>query len=289
MENLQHVNGTDSTSTLVKNQKYGVFRALNDLFSTIQQNLGTFVLSVVCAYVLSIAALMIVGLILVSFFVGEYGLLFASSGKLLVIAVASIILYLFWYAFAVAFTTCALSFPLYDTTLKLKGVFNKSLAVLPRLVKTNLLVGLVAFLPLMVLTLLSTAAIFAGRGATAANGIASGVLSLFLGIAAVVWIVIAILRYALAPLVAIFEPNVPVTQTLARSRHLLIKGGQWFLVKGIVLMLVVMIITVALLAQPGENVRDGDNTSVNVAFMLLSVIGEGALVMLYKNRRAVKG
>ncbi len=105
----------------------------------------------------------------------------------------------------------------------------------------------------------------------------------------VMWIYIALIRFALTPYVALFEPDIPITKTLGRSKHLLVKGGQWFLIKGFLLLLLGLIILAVATGQDLPELMDSDNIAFNIFLIIVSVIVNGGLVMLYHNRKIVRG
>jgi len=113
------------------------------------------------------------------------------------------------------------------------------------------------------------------------------VYGILLAVAAIVWIIVITVRCSLAPFVAIFEPEVPILKTLSRSRHLLQKGGQWFVCKGILLALGLSILTSLVSGNPGD--RSGTMDVIEtIISVILSIASVGVMTMLYRNRRAAR-
>jgi hypothetical protein len=103
-----------------------------------------------------------------------------------------------------------------------------------------------------------------------------------------IWAVIAFLRFGLMPLVGLFEPEVPVRKTLSRSKFLLMKGGQWFLVKGMLVMLFIYIVLAAATNSSVQELSNSNNIAIQVVLGVFGLLAEAVLVLLYRNRRAVK-
>ena len=113
-------------------------------------------------------------------------------------------------------------------------------------------------------------------------------ISILLMIGTAVWAIIAGLRYALVPYVALLEPKTKLLKTLSRSHHLSKDGGQWFIFKGFLLYLLISIIIAAVLSP-----IVGDNTTGQMVTSIITipveVLAIGCMTMLYRNRRAVRG
>lgn len=95
-------------------QKYRVFKAIADAFSAIKNNAGVFVATVIISYVVATGTLFIVSFAIDKLLYGDFGLLFASTSKLLTVLFGSLILYSIWYAFAGAFIFATTSIAIYD-------------------------------------------------------------------------------------------------------------------------------------------------------------------------------
>lgn len=153
-------------------------------------------------------------------------------------------------------------------------------------------VVLVAIAPYIILGAIGLAVVLSSNDPYSGNA-NFNILLIIASFGAVAWSIVALLRYALAPFVALFEPDIPVTGTLTRSRQLLVHGGQWFLFKLVLLFIVLSIIVSlmpGLLATSSEDslpiVTTVIDTILNVSLGALAI---GTLTMLYRNRVATRG
>ncbi|HSW37698.1 MAG TPA: hypothetical protein VLG37_05025 [Candidatus Saccharimonadales bacterium] len=268
-------------------KKYRVSRALKDVLSATRHNGLTFLLSVVISYILVGFSLLVVGLVIGKVLYGRYGLILASTSRLLVVLFGSLVLYTVWYAFAYAFVLSAASLAIRAGSEKRKSSLganlSTALAATGRVGAANTLFALASLWPIILSIFLPSILLTRSRGSGSPL-----VLSLILILAALVWIYIAVLRFALAPYVALFEPGLPITKSLARSKHLLEKGGQWFLVKGFFGLVAILIILSRLTNSSIRDLNNTHNIWLNLSLVVLSMLTNGALVMLYLNRRAVR-
>lgn len=281
---------TNQTSpSLSAPQKYRVFKALADAFGAIRNNLGTFLFAVFIVYAVAAGSLFLVSLLTDKLLYGEFGLLFASSSTLLTVLFGSLIVYTAWYAFANAFVLVATSLAIYDGSENRKSsirtIISNSFARAGRVITANVLFALVSFWPIVLIIFLPIIFIISGH----TSGNSSIILMPILMLVAVIWVYIALMRFALAPYVALFEPDVPIKKVLGRSKHLLMKGGQWFLVKGFLLILLLAIVLAVATHQSLPELMNSNSLAMNIVLILVSVIVNGALVMLYHNRKIVRG
>lgn len=257
-------------------QKYKVFQALVDTVKAMQNNLKTFTLTLLLSYVAILAVMFFSILIL--------GLILHGAQLLLV----SIFLFIIWNALATAFIIATTSVALRDGSENrkntLSAVFAEGISRLGRIVVANTLMYLVIYLPFIFTVTVQIMTLW-GREYSG-----SALLLLSVGmILSVIWICIAMVRFVLVPYVALFEPKVPIVKTLGRSKHLLAKGGQWFVIKGFLLYIFVIIILSLITGQDAMEVTDSDNIIVVILMIMITVIANGALVMLYINRKKIRG
>lgn len=257
--------------------KYKVFQAIADTFRAMHNNLKTFLLTFVLSYVAVLMIMLILGLLLSQVLHGVQ------------LFLMSIFVFIIWNALATAFLIATTSIALYDGSQNRKStfvaVFSEGIAKLGRIVTTNLLLCIVIFLPFIFTIFLPV--IVAGGDSN--NSPASLLLLSISMIVSVIWLCISLVRFALAPYVALFEPNVSILKTLSRSKHLLAKGGQWFLIKGFILYVFVMIVLSLVTGQNAMGVADSNNVIVVLITIIVSAVGNGALVMLYINRKKLRG
>lgn len=277
------------SSNVTAPQKYRVFKAIADTFGAIKNNAATFALAVIISYAIAAISLFLISLLIGKLLYGEFGLLFASTSKLLTVLFGSLILYTVWYAFVDAFVLAATSLAIYDGSEKHKSSIGttivQSFARVRRVIAANVLFALVSFWPIVLIIFLPI--IFLTSGHT--GGSSSLILIPILMLVAVVWAYIALIRFALAPYVALFEPDVPITKVLGRSKYLLMKGGQWFLVKGFFLLLLVVIVLAIATGKNLPELENSSNIGINLFLIIASILVNGALVMLYHNRKIVRG
>lgn len=165
-----------------------------------------------------------------------------------------------------------------------------SLSRLPRVILTTWLVSLIAAGPIIVGSIIFIGVIFAsmfnGSGGSSGALTIGGVVFV---LASLAWLIIAYLRFSLAPYVALLEPGTGFMHALKRSKQLVVKGGQWFIVKGVLLILLLLIILAVATGSSLQELSDNPSWPVVVADMLVTVIVYGVLYALYRNRVAVKG
>lgn len=262
--------------------KYGIFQSLQHMMGAVKRNPVTFGVTLLVSYVVSGIILTLTFLGFASLLLGEFGLLFASFSKILMVLVAGLIIYTLLYALVYAFTVSCIAYSLSDEKYGIGTTLKKALKSTVRVVKVNAWVAVVAYWPIAIAAFLPL--LLLGVGSSRLGGSPLALLTPILLLVALIWALIAQLRYALAPYVALFEPEVPVKQTLKRSEQLLKKGGQWFVFKGVILILAIFIL---LAVATGSNLRQLENSNdntINAIFIVLSILIEGAMVMLYLNR-----
>jgi hypothetical protein len=257
--------------------KYRVFRALADAVVAAKNNALSFFAATVVSYALAVLGLFIAGVVLGS-------VLFSSltfTGNWAIALLLMLLVYGVWYILAYSFVFSSVSLALFNGATGQKtgtaATLRRAVIATGRVIGANALLAVVFVSPMVLVLLLYFAVRFP-----------SPILFLLI-LASVVWQLVALLRFALVPYVALFEPEIPLRKTLTRSSHLLKKGGQWFLVKGFLL---IMAILIAVSAATGQTLREVESGNDPLSFALLIVLTlavNGALVMLYLNRRQVKG
>jgi hypothetical protein len=156
--------------------------------------------------------------------------------------------------------------------------------LLPRIMAANFLFWMILVWPIVLAIVLLFAVVLGGSSSALPL-----ILMPLLFIGGCVWFLIAMLRFALVPYVALFEPDVPVLRTLARSHQLLLRGGQWFLVKGFLFMTGVLLVLSAIAGTSLQEVNQSSNVLINFLLVIVSLVANGVLVMLYLNRKQVRG
>lgn len=279
-------NQPPQAATTGESQKYGVFKAIKDTFKAINQNILAVVAAVVIALLLGFSVILLAAAV-IAFSVSKTGFSFSPQAMIIGIIIGAIV-YVVASALISAFYTNFVALAINDGADRKKSdiaaLFKKSLSSIVRVTIASLLLGLLIIAPFMIVIILIYMLVGANGGAAAL-----GLLTVAYLVVSV-WAFIALLRYSLVPIVALFERDIAITKTFSRSKHLLQKGGQWFLVKGFFLLLVMLIL---LSLFDGDKTTRGlegsDNTLMNIVIIIVGIVVSGVMVMLYRNRRSVRG
>ena len=267
--------------------KYGVFRAVLDTLSAMKKNLVTYLVSVLIVFAVGIlsGAIPATGLVAVLAVTVPAAHSFGIDTMVSVVT-AVLVFVTAWFALAGAFMLSYTSLALYaGADGRRSGIgetLRESLRRIMRVVLAQILVVIVALWPYI------AAIVVAIMGIGTIHG-PSGAWLLLLPVAGIVWFVIALLRFALAPYVALFEPEVPVSKVLSRSNQLMLGSGQWFVVKGIGLIIIIAIVLSASSGSSLQHLSDSGTWYENLVFTVVSFVATGTLVLFYRNRKLVKG
>ncbi len=271
-------------------QKYRVWRAVFDMIGAAKRNAASVTAALAISAVAIIGSVLAATVLAISFVLTQITLVGSTDplSTLLTLMIAAYVGGFLVTAVVGAISLNTTSLALYAGAEGHKTPVGRTMAhafrAIPRVIGAMVLTGLVVIGPLLISMLLSFGITAGGRG--------SGLTGLVVvtSIAGVAWAIVAMLRFALAPYVALFEPEIPIVKTLSRSQHLLIKGGQWFIFKGYLLLLLV---TVALVLMSGassfEEFEQNGSIAGSIGSLLLINIATGVMAMLYRNRRTVRG
>ena len=275
--------------------KYKLFQAIADTYHATRANLRNATLSIV----VSVALYFGLSLVAASFLIVSIWSKVSFSENTPVdgttIAIKTILFIILMMVIGClvgALVTASIAKSLSDGAEKRKTSFREvirfSLHRIVRVALTELLVGIIMVVPIIIAWIVMLAAsIGQHSSSTGANLRAFAVYGILLAVAAIAWIIVITVRCSLAPFVAIFEPEVPILKTLSRSRHLLQKGGQWFVCKGILLALGLSILASLVSGNPGD--RSGTMDVIEtIISVILSIASVGVMTMLYRNRRAAR-
>lgn len=268
---------------------YQVRRALSDSFEAMSRNGRTFLMAVVIS-----AIVVTVSLILVSLVIGKlhstlayYGYLPANTFRFIVFFVGSLLLYTIWYSFVYAFSLSVISLALSDGAsgkkTSITDILSKRFDLINRVVSANALFLLVAFWPLVFVVIIPIIWITSHD-----IGFLTIWLLPILSAMAIAWLNVAALRFALLPYVALFEPHITLSKALTRSRRLLQYGGQWFLVKGFLMIIAVLTLLLLITGSSIKSLNNSNNFFIDGLLIVLAILANGVLVMLYKNRNSVR-
>lgn len=284
-------------------QKYKVFQAIADTFRAIKNNAAAYFLSALItgavAFGLIILEIVLFSVLVLSHIYGSSSL---NLTALIVSLIGLVLISFLVYGFAMTLIQVTSAVALYDgiegRKTSVKSVLVSGMHKVPHVIVANMWVALVATAPLLVAVVVGFITAVAGAQMESTRTLLN-IVSILVGIGGVVWAVIAVFRFLLVPYVAIFEPEVPARQTLARSYHLMQKGGYWFVIKAELLTFAVIIVLSfitgfgsAAVAQNSSSAGLGaviaNSVIQNVISVLISILATGVLVMFYHNRRAVR-
>ena len=272
-------------------ENYTLRLSISETIDAIKKNLTTVAGSILVAILLTIAVsaafALIVGSSLLATMSDGFNPAAFGVGFIILVLLAVVA-----FALISAFINIFISLSVNDGADGKKStigdVFKRSQKYVIRVIKTEILLAVVVGAPLILSAAFNLTQL--GNSRSFESVVAYSGLMFFAVIAGTIWAIIALLRYCLAPIVAIFEPKVPVKQTLARSKHLMEKGGQWFVVKFIGLCLLILIVLSILFSseQNYQGYGQNDNSFMDLLNSLLGIFGTAMLVMLYRNRKAVR-
>lgn len=281
-------------------QYYRVFSAIRDTLSAMKYNAAAYFGSVLLVVLLAVAVVMAMVMLLdlAGLRIEMISLTMPFATQLTPLLIVAGILYAIWSAVAAMFTSVS-ALAVRDGAQRRKSSVAKLLSAaskqILRVTGANILFGLIAVVPpilaLMVLVFLDiSGALNISDAFNIRRPDPSANLSVIAcGIASFVWILFCVLRYGLMPYVAVFEPKVPITQTMARSRALLAGGGGRFLTKSLLLLLLTMNVASILSGADTINPSAASNTISTILSVLVLLIWVGMLTMLYWNRKHVVG
>lgn len=273
-------------------EKYGVFQAVGDTFRAIGVNLG----ATLAAIIIPVLFIVVIGIaIVLATFASLGSPTTLSSGSFVISVIVAVLLITVLAGVVQAFSLSMLGIALNDGAEGRKSpigpLFKRALQRVRKVFLGSVLLYLYIVLPLIAFGVVLFMTTFSNAG-TGSLDLARGlVFIVIMYLVALIWSIIMMLRYGLMPIVALFEPNVPVFALGKRSKQLLFHGGQWFLVKSALLLFLIFIIISILGGQSSSGLQSSrsDNTLVNLLSVIVSTIANGVLVMLYRNRKAVKG
>ncbi|GEM_PF-1628479 len=277
-------------------QKFTIRAAVKDVYRGIKVNWQTFLGCVGIMVVLSVVLLIISALIIGA-------IIQASGGSAIRLLSGNIFVLIGLYLFVLVITSAVSTVMVSMIALTLRdgldghrgnimSTTKTALRATIRLMLTNALFAVVAVGPYILVSLVSFGLVFSassfGLGGRSGN-ISILLFGLLFMLAAAVWIIFALLRFALASYVALFEPKLPIPQTLGRSKHLLLKGGQWFLIKGFFAVLAVAILVALITGFSFKEMQTTSNVFITIFSYVINFITYGVLYALYRNRVAVRG
>lgn len=271
-------------------KKYGVFRAVKDSLIAMKHNPAAYIFSLVTGLVVFFGGFMLIILISPRSVIGDSP---ASGVGTIVGVIVYLIAIVVWYALSTAYMMVTLARTLRDghegRKSPVKQLLMQSPKVVPRVALANALGFIITVGPILIalagFLVVTIAAITTGSAYSNIFSILFGLILVF-GFA---WLIILSLRLALLQQVAFFEPQVGIRKMFGRSNYLLKKGGQWFIVKGVFLILLVYIIISVVASIDISEVEDSKNVLINLILSLLVILSQSVLTMLYLNRAAVRG
>lgn len=281
--------GASQQHGTVAPKKYKLFQAIGDSMRSISKNPGVFAgvtaISLLTGGIIYFAPIL---LIMMFAFPIMSVILTGSIGTQVLTAVALAVVMLCAQSLAQSVVMMApalvLRHGLAQEKARFKDVCSYAARSLFRVFRAALALELLLYGPLFLLLIVAITTGLIEPSLT--EGLS---MFLFIGsLANFAWTIIILLRYGLAPYVALFE-KVSIGNALKRSSYLLQRGGQWFLVKGTALVLLISVIASMFTSDSSvDTLTIGDVFALIVTLVLVVSINVVA-VALYNNRQAVKG
>lgn len=266
-------------------QKYKVFQALKDSLTAIRQNAKAFF-----AVLIISASVCLLGYVAIMLPIGflassDPALGFALLPALLIVTLLAYLWMALSGSYVVANTAVALNDGFNGRRSKIRDLLKQSLRNFLRIAIANALGLLVTFLPSTISGVIILFSVW-GSGEPNVELMMGAVVVFIIGLA---WALIASLRLALVQQVATFEPNLNARQALKRSSFLLRKGGQWFLIKGFLLVAVIYVALSFVTSTPVDELDRSMNPATMLPILLVYFGTLTSLTMLYINRAAIRG
>ncbi len=273
--------------------KYTNLRALNDVFTAISANWLAFTVAIILTVITTIALYTIVTIGFSAVFAAGTLSSLAFLRPSLGMIVAFILLLILLGSVVQALLLNSIALSLKDGANGQRSnalqTVKSSFMRMPRVVVASALTYVIILGPLVVIVVPVIIWMVFSRLGGASPSPAVNIITILLPMFGIAWMLIALLRYALTPYVALLEPNVPLLKTPGRSYHLLKKGGQWFLFKGFLLTFLILVIMSLVSGLTVQEIDDSDNPLLVLSNIALGIMVYGVLYMLYRNRVAVKG
>jgi hypothetical protein len=271
----------------VEANKYTLRQAVPDSLLAARANLATYLTTVGMAFGVGVTTLILTALAISKFFTLPYSVLLTTPTKILISIVGSIVLYALWAIIAGAFSLTIASLALFDSSQKHKTSINtvmaKSFKRIKRITVATAALLTAAFLP-MALVALVPVVVVALRGA---HTLAYAQPTLYL--AAFGWAVFIVMRFGLVPYVALFERAAPLKKSMVRSKELLDGSGQWFVAQAMATIAAFALILALLVHYRPQAISHPLNIVIDLILLLAILVANGAMVMLYCNRKLFKG
>lgn len=278
--------GPEAASPAESNN-YKVFTAVGDTLRAIKQNLATYLASILVGLGIAVVAAIIFGVLLLSGLAAllpsagsgynAAGLVFLGLGAVLMTG-----LYIAIGAFLLNYMSLAVNAGADGQKTGVGQTIKESFHHLKRVFLAQLLLVSVLCLPILA-TLSVFFMVFTPPDASMIGW------AILLVIAAMIVFYILLFRFMLAPYVALFEPQTPVLKTLSRSRQLMVGGGQWFVFKGTLLMIGLFVVIALITGSDPQDSASVGSILSNLLTSAISLVASSCLVLLYRNRKQVKG
>ena len=286
-QSKEHKKSHKIESEVSEAQKLKVFYACQEAFRLLRKNKATFIVAVLLSLVFSIIIfipILIVTAVFIAGTISQSGDISSILRTLTVLLLISISLGSIWQALSISITQIVTALTLFagknGERVSVNDIMNSSFKKLVKVSKVNLLISFIMYWPLILLVV----------GLPFVSGTISNAAIIYplATLLFTIWLIIALLRYSLAPFVAIFEPEISVRKSLKQSRKLLEKGGQWFLIKLGLLAISISIVVIffgSLLGTGSVNeIADGNNIFINLILIALGIGVHSVLAVLYLNR-----
>lgn len=264
-----------------ENRTYGIIDSLKDLYRATKSNPLSVLVIVVLTYITSAAIMMLIGLLvaiplLVSIMYGSFNIAALAVSSFVALAV-----FYFFYVLAMSLMLSGVAHSLSPKRPNPLLTIKKTFASLPRTTIYFLTLWLVALAPFAAMYVITLAASSIFSSAPSAVNLLLFLIPL-LSLAAIIWVYIALIRFAMVPLIAILNPKIKLKQSFAKSRQLLANGGQWFIFKGALILFGIAVAIILLTDPKYDNTLPEAVVYVAIfVLLILMFLAQGCLTMLY--------
>lgn len=275
---------------MAKNNSYGIRDAVKEGWRAIRKNIMSIVVAFLSVVTLAAFAGLFLALVVFIVFL-QFNELNALAVALATVGIITgVVLLIAFQAFINNVTSFAFADGLQGRKSDVGKLLKNGFKAILRVAATYMNVLLVIIAPLLAVGILFALLSVGGlEGSKLVIAIAGFV-------AWACWAIIAGFRYALAPLVSLFEPKVSPRDALARSYQLMKNGGFWFLIKGLLVLMALNILFSVLTGGPNDldpNATQSVAISlwsfiVNIISLAVSIVAQAAFVAFYFNRAKVR-
>jgi|GEM_PF-6194432 len=265
---------------------YRLGQALKDSYQAVANNMVNYALVVLISYVLA-GTLFFLTLAIAHKFSLELGYLLNTPGELIISIFGCLAVYSLWYIVASTLVITTTSLALFDGTQKRKRTINeilsKAFVTASRVGMASTMAGAIIFLPAVLIVAVPLVIMV---GARALPLLQHSLPILY--VIALAWVIMASMRYALAPHIALFGRDTRTSRTLAKSHEMLALNGQWLVAQMIASLAVIALMLSLVSGQGWQRAVSADNPAVTAVFATLFLVVNAVLTMIYRDQKSVR-